>query len=351
MSSGSGSPRGAADVAGPLGFGRWATGWAHELETVGKPPYEVVLPSADEATEILGRLGVGGLDAADVVATLPSRRGTPEWWWLLERACHSLTRAMGDPDWPHSVWPSWVGQRFSLQRRCFMAHVFLATMRHTLAWHRRLGIPEAISRASMSDLARHMTLHRRIHETTGVDAPWWLSLCLRAELFELGRLQFNWFHLGVGDQSPAWYPAEEARRRGAGFRHGEVCCGVHIPESGPLTPAACDESFERAKNFFAEYFPLSGQSRRLATCWSWLMDDQLATWLPADSNIMRFQRRFELVPGWVTTDDSMLEFVFRVPDGLERLDALPQRTTLQRAAVAHLRAGGHWHSRSGWVDL
>jgi len=184
-----------------------------------------------------------------------------------------------------------------------------------------------------------------------VDAAWWLTLSLRAEIFELGRLQFNWFHLGIEHGRQWWYPAEEAARRGVGFRPGDVCTGIHIPESGPMTPAACDDSFSRAKGFFAEYFPLSDQPRRLATCWSWLLDDQLADWLPADSNIVAFQRRFELVPGWVEDDAGMLGFVFRVPDPLGHLDTLAQRTALQRAAVAHLRSGGHWRARSGWVDL
>jgi hypothetical protein len=347
------SPVTAAGVAGALGFGRWGADWTERLDVVGAPPYEVVLPPAEETAGLLERIGVAADDAADVLSTLPSPASTPEWWWLLERACHVLTRAMGDPDQPHSDWPNWVGpaEAHSMQRRCFMAHVFLATMPHTMAFHRTQGIPEDVSFASMADLGRHLAIHRRTYGASGVDAAWWLSLALRGEVYDLGRLQFNWFHLGAGDESPWWYPADDAVQRGVGFRPGDFCVGVHIPESGPMTPAACDESFARAAGFFAECFPLPDQARRLATCWSWLLDDQLCDWLPSDSNIVRFQRRFELVPGWVETDQWMLEFVFRVPDALERLDSLPQRTVLERAAVALLEQGGHWRARTGWVDL
>jgi hypothetical protein len=342
-----------AALAKALGFDTSATSWAEGLEAVGRPPYEVVLPPPDEATELLRRLGVPETDAAEVVATLPSPAGLPEWWWLLERSCHWLTTVMGNPDETHFTWPEWTGteQGCSLQRRCFMAHVFLATLPRTLAWHRSRGIAEDVSWASMADLGRHMAIHRRTYGATGVDAAWWLSVPLRAEVFDLGRLQFTWFHLGVGDSSPWWYPPEEALRRGPGFRPGDFCVGVHIPESGPMTPAACDDSFETAEGFFSEHFPLTDQKRRLATCWSWLLDDQLADWLPPESNIVRFQRRFELVPGSVENDASLLEFVFRVPDPFGRLDTLPQRTRLERAAVAHLKAGGHWRTRSGWVEL
>ncbi len=347
------SPVTAGGVSEALGFGSWGTAWTKRLEAVGTPPYAVRLPPADETAALLERIGVAPDDAADVVSTLPSPDRTPEWWWLLQRACHRLTGAMGDPDPSHSDWPNWVGPEESqpLPRRCFMAHVFLATMPHTMAFHRSVGVPDDVSWASMADLGRHMAIHRRTYGASGIDAAWWLSLSLRGEIYDLGRLQFNWFHLGVGDESPWWYPADEAARRGAGFRQGDVCVGVHIPESGPMTPAACDESFARASGFFAECFPLADQGRRLATCWSWLLDDQLCDYLPAESNIVRFQRRFELVPGWVESDEWMLEFVFRVPDALGRLDSLPQRTVLERTAVAHIKGGGHWRARTGWVEL
>ena len=270
-----------AAVANELGFGTLATKWAEDLDAVGRPPYEVALPSPDEAMELLGRLGVPEADAAEVTATLPSAAGTPIWWWLIERACHWLTLAMGKPAEPHFIWPDWAGTEhtYSLQHRCFTAHVFLAVMPHTVAWHRSRGISEDISWASMADLGRHMVLHRRAYGATGVDNAWWVTVCLRAEVFDLGRLQFSWFHLGTGDSSPWWYSLDEARRRGTGFRPGDFCVGVHIPESGPMTPAVCDYSLEMAKDFFSEHFPLSDQGRRLATCWSWLLDDQLADWL------------------------------------------------------------------------
>ncbi|MGD1011568.1 MAG: acyltransferase domain-containing protein [Acidimicrobiales bacterium] len=340
-------------IAQSLGFDQHETGWAKDLEALGEPPYEVTLPAPPEAMEILERLGVPELDAAEVVSTLPWSTSSPEWWWLLERSTLALTQAMDNPDISHFNVPSWVGpdRAYPLQRRCFMAHVFLAVMPHTRAWHRARGIADDISWASLADLGRHMEIHRRMYGSTGVDAAWWLTMSLRAEAFVLGRLQFNWFHLGVGPDVPWWYPPAETEARGEGFRMGDVCVGVHIPESGPITPAACDESLAMAKAFFAQHLRLTDQTRRLGVCWSWLLDDQLAQWLPEQSNIVQFQRRFELVPGALDDDEAILEFVFRVPDPLDHLDVLPQRTTLERAVVAHLRAGGHWRSRSGWVDL
>lgn len=332
--------------------------WAEGLEVLGPPAFEVTLPHGMQAGELLARLEVAPADAADVVSSLPAPDRTPEWWWLLERSVHRLTSSMGDPSRPHGGWPDWVASKpgVPLARRCFMAHVFLAMLPHTRGWHRGHGIPDDVSWASLADLGRHMAIHRRAYGASGVDAAWWLSLCLRGEAFDLGRLQFNYFELGHSDDTPWWYPWQEAAALGEGFRRGDACIGVHIPESGPMSPEACDESFERAAEFFASYFPVPDGVRRLATCWSWLLDDQLAEWLPAGSNIMRFQHRFELVPGSMGSDSSALSFVFRRPlptEGVTEafLDSLPAGTTLERAVVSHLRAGGEWRSRSGWMEL
>jgi hypothetical protein len=84
-------------------------------------------------------------------------------------------------------------------------------------------------------------------------------------------------------------------------------------------------------------------------CTSWLLDEQLADYLPADSNIMRFQRRFTLTDDAVVDDHEPLRFIFRrVPADLGKL---PRDTTLQRALVDHLERGKHWRIRTGWFPL
>ena len=84
-------------------------------------------------------------------------------------------------------------------------------------------------------------------------------------------------------------------------------------------------------------------------CYSWLLDDQLAEYLDERSNIIRFQRRFRIVGEGSNGDAEILRFVFKriAPD----IDELPQRTKLERAIVAHLRAGRHWRNRTGWLPL
>lgn len=96
------------------------------------------------------------------------------------------------------------------------------------------------------------------------------------------------------------------------------------------------------------------------TCESWLMDPQLADYLPAESNITRFQQRFRILPKLPESgyaDHTVLGYVFgqTAPDSeiihADLLDRLPQDTTLRQAIVTHLRRGGHWYQRTGWLAV
>lgn len=115
----------------------------------------------------------------------------------------------------------------------------------------------------------------------------------------------------------------------------------------PSVPATSRESFRRAREFFPRHFP--HEPYRVITCGSWLLDPTLTDYLPEDSNIVRFQRRFTLLPGAYDADEDIRRFVFgTVATPLERLTA---RTSLQQAVLEHVRAGGRWHYRAGRLAL
>lgn len=335
----------AARVARGLGLGDEHAGWLAELEQVGTPP-ATALPGAREAAELLTRLGCSRDSIADTVATLPHPARDPERWWLLER-CHArLVRDIGNPDVGRGSWPK-LPESLGLEGSCFYLHLYLATLPAALSWHREHLVPEDVSWATLADLGRHVEIHRAATGTTGVDEPWWMTLHLRCILFELGRLQYTAFRLGIGPEHPApWYDDATAGELGEGFRPGDPALGIHIPAGSPLAPAACEESMRRARDFFDAVLPVG--TRRLATCSSWLLDDQLAGLLSPGSNIVAFQRSFVLVPGWGDGAGAMT-FVFRHASG--PLEHLPARTSLQRAVLAHLQEGGRLRWRTGWRDL
>ncbi|MDT5096216.1 MAG: hypothetical protein QOH60_5579, partial [Mycobacterium sp.] len=74
-----------------------------------------------------------------------------------------------------------------------------------------------------------------------------------------------------------------------------------------------------------------------------------AEYLPAKSNIIQFQQRFQPAYQPKPDDHGILRFVFGQA-GIDRASA-PRRTRLERAVLDHLDAGRHWHGGAGWTLL
>jgi len=99
--------------------------------------------------------------------------------------------------------------------------------------------------------------------------------------------------------------------------------------------------------FFGEHFP--EEPVGIAHCRSWLLDPQLAEYLP-ESNIVAFARRFHLVPAAELGDQAIVRWIFEASDPTD-LASLRPVTTLERSVVRHLRAGRHWRIELGWLTL
>ncbi|MDQ3692786.1 MAG: acyltransferase domain-containing protein [Chloroflexota bacterium] len=313
--------------------------WIGYLDELGPPSLDVDLPEPNALPAVLRALDVPDEDVADLIMMLPSAERDPDTWWLLTRATHSLVRHMGTVEGPPEFpkFPNAVAGT----HRFFFVYVYLATLVHVQAYHRARGIPAAIGRELLADLGRSMREYRLAHGTGGFIDAAWLMIHFRGLLYHLGRLQFERRRLGrrIG-----------AAVNAAGLDAGtdDPALGIHIPAlSGALAPEACDASIVEAAAFFARYFP--GERYEIAVCDSWLLDPQLAEYLPATSNIVRFQCRFRLAAGPDPVDEWILRFVFGRAD--VDLDTVPQRTTLERAVASHLRAGRTWHGGLGWLVL
>jgi len=265
-------------------------------------------------------LGVPSPRVDDALALLDER---PELTAALDHQVERMTAAVGTLDLVG--WPAGLGadtERFQLL-------ALLATVPATRDWYSAHAVPPEVARDSLADLPAKLRDYGIA--ATGVD---WLTMIVTARVFVLGRLQFEPHASVPGTGEPAF--------------------GVHIPELGPLDATACDASFARASAFFAAV--LGDTATRAFVCESWLMDDQLAHYLPADSNILRFQRRFALVDAPQTDaprdnvthgDTAVAKFVFRRPLG--ELPTIAPASRLERAVLDHLAAGGHWRERTGVI--
>jgi hypothetical protein len=334
--------------------------WLRDLEREGDPPPasgqedprpasladvvrpdavlpNVVLPEAAELPDVLLDLTVPHEFINELVALRGELAADPEAMRLLRRCVGRFVRDMGriGKGWEPPAFPESTGPL----GRSFHAFVFVAALPYVRAYHRARGIPEAVSRRTLADLGRHMAVHRRRFGTCGLIVPWWLALHFHGELYQLGRLQFQRARLG-GRTGRA------AAATGLETGPGDLCLSLHIADfRGPLSPEACDHSLGLAREFFSRHYP--DERYTVVVCHSWLLDPQLKRYLPAHSNIVRFQERFQVAYQETQADDkSPLGFVFGDPE--LPVEGLPRHTGVQRAVGDHLRAGGHWYGGHGW---
>ena len=310
------------DIAARLGVPVGEVDRVHRL--AGDRP-SAPLPAKVDAPAILDRLAVRADDVAEIMAGWPdagSALWNSELRWLLDRSIALVRCDLGGYGWlspgpelPRERGPAW---------RYLYVYAYLALVDVAMGYHRDHGVTDAVSWASLADLGRNLAIDRRMHGEGWPVMQSWLTLHSRGSLYELGRLH---------------------------YQRGDTAIGLHIPDSGPLTPEVVEASLDEARMFFPRHFP---DERYMAfSCGSWLLDPQLLEYLPEDSNIIRFQRRFELEPykepEGLDCDVEVLRFVFRTLT--TPLDQLPRRTVLQRAIVDHLKAGRHWQWRSGRFSI
>jgi hypothetical protein len=314
--------------------------WLRDLESESSVPREASLPDTDALPDILLDLSVPHEHINELVALRDRLAADPEAMTLLARCVTRFVRDMGEigKGWEPPAFPATTGPL----GRCFHLYVFIAALPYVRAHHRERGVPDDVSRRTLADLGRHVSVHHRRAGGPGLLFPWWITLHFHGELFQLGRLQFQ--RVPLGRRTAAAVAAA-----GLDLSPGDPCLSLHITDfRGPLSPTACDRSLALAREFFARHYP--DERHEIAVCTSWLLDPQLKRYLPADSNIIRFQDRFHLVCEEPTPDDTVpIGFVFGDPE--LPLDELPRRNSVERAVVDHLRGGGHWYGGRGWFKL
>ncbi len=314
--------------------------WMEHLDAIGDPPFDVTLPRADDFPSVLLRFAVPHEDINDLTALLPNEKTSPEIWWLLRRSTYALVLEMGEIGRP-TVFPQLPEYILGSLSRYFFVYVFVAIVPHVLKYHQNHGILESESLATFAQLGRSMTLNRQWYGIGGLGLASWLTRHFRGLIFALGRLHYE--RVKLDDRLGLAVAAA-----GLQYGPGDLALSIHIPGfSGPMTPSACNSSLARARTFFTQHFP--DDHYGIAICISWLLDNQLSEYLPASSNIIQFQHRFELaaLPG-IHDEDIILNAFGRFNADVT---TLPRSTTLERAISDHILAGKHWHGGLGWLRL
>ena len=141
----------------------------------------------------------------------------------------------------------------------------------------------------------------------------WLYRHIEMSLFRFGRLQFE-----KTFAEPGWDVAQ-----------GREVISIHIPQGENLDRKACLESVRRGRQFWGtEYTYL---------CDSWVLEPELQKILKEGSNILQFQKLFDIM----SVDKTCRQAEERIFIRLQENPAdYPEKTSLQKAARKYLMAGG-----------
>ena len=205
---------------------------------------------------------------------------------------------------------------------------YICLSKHLREKYAERGIDDAIWHDSMLDLRYKLEECKHVRGICGMFVAFWMPGWFKMTRFALGRLQFEVVDFG-----------REYQKDGISLTKESKVLNMHIPRSGqPLSKALYEDSFARAKAFFADQFPAGNVP---FVCHSWLLYPRMNEFVSEKSNVRRFMEEFDIL-SW---DDSDGESLWCLFDTNERNPArLPTDTSLRRAFVERLKSGG----RVGW---
>lgn len=156
-----------------------------------------------------------------------------------------------------------------------------------------MGLPEDVLDATLSDLVRWTNEWTVVKGELFLGELSWLARHMSASIFRIGRLQY------CKGKAEADVPS-------LGVKKGDPIVEVHIPKGGRMTAEAAKESLMLARAFFKKHFP--DYDYKCFTMHSWLLDDTLKKYLPAESGILQLASLFD--PVEKTPSYALLKYIF-----------------------------------------
>ncbi len=178
--------------------------------------------------------------------------------------------------------------------------------------YKSIGIEDKIYFDTMKCYTRFIDETYKMTGKLYFDRYWWTTRQAGGHLFRIGELEYEFKHID-----------------------DNVVIGIHIPSDADFSPFSVDESIQNAKNFIEKFYPelVNAEYR----CHSWLLDNQLNKMLNETSNIISFQKRFEIFDdGEIGTD--FIEWIYNTKSS--DIANLPETTSLQKNIKKHLQNGG-----------
>lgn len=219
-----------------------------------------------------------------------------------------------------------------------LVYAFLPTV-----WDRYMekGIPEEIFWDTMSDIKIWIDDHKAETNEDGLYELHWIMHHMNLGIFKIGRLQF---------QKLFYFFKTPYKKDDMDFKFGDKLLNVHIPRGAKLDFEECEKSFVMAQEFFAKYYPDFPNNKFM--CHSWLLYSGNKNFMDEDSNILQFQKLFELVEEKETPHPTY-RWLFGVKISNDNLmknkkefgsygftGGLKKNTELRRNAIEYIKNGG-----------
>lgn len=215
----------------------------------------------------------------------------------------------------------------------------LAMTERTADEYKKLDIGDDVFFDTMSDIGIWSENLRKETGLIGIENVNWIINHLKANIFRLGRLQFQITHARL----PHFCTIRE--RLKSHVHNKDRILFVHIPQGEKLTPNECDKSFDSAKDFFATHFPKF--EYKFFVTESWLIHPSIKNVVDSDSNILAFQRRFRIV----ATSQNIPQPYERIwGEKKNNIDEYSEDTSLQRDAKRYLKNGGNLGVAYGYIE-
>lgn len=182
----------------------------------------------------------------------------------------------------------------------------------TYEQYQQKGIPDEIFVETQKCFTRFIQEYRDSYGRFGFDRDFWTVRQMGSVLFRIGELEYEF-----------------------DTHEGEAVLSIHIPSDAVLTPENCDSSLASAEQFFREFYPEKAGLRYF--CESWLLSPALKELLKPESNIIRFQNKFDIL-SWDRESKEYEMWVFQ-KQGLSP-EELPENSSLQRNMKKFILDGG-----------
>ena len=180
------------------------------------------------------------------------------------------------------------------------------------------------------------------HEDYGTDGISFRLLAwgvhyINCALVRLGRLMYQ--------NAPGKYPDYEQE-----LGEDVFIIDLHIPSAdNGLQDAEVEASIQLAKERLGRYFPEAVGKTIAVAVSTWLLSPQLKQILKPDSNIVKFQNRFNITKFYEGTQSFLVNaFHITAPVNTVDLDALPEDTGLRREVKKILQCGGALQNGKGY---